>query len=305
MNADFFTDRSTHPARRGARRPAPAVRGRAPRVAGAGHTVMAAAVSGLLALSSTLLLGVAPPSTAAPSSPCLPSAEHPYPVVLLHGTMDDAGVWNVLEPRLIAAGYCAFAPTYGASASPVPLGGGTSPVESSAAEVAAYIAGVLARTGADQVDIVGHSQGGVIAEYYAKNMGKADRVHAEVLLAPTTHGTTMQGLVDVANQAPAVREAVDTAVLPLFCAACADQEVGSSFIDDLNAGPIAQPGVRYAVMATRDDTTNTPAGASSFIDEPGVRNIFVQDLRPGIVTHQELPRDPVAVEWVLNQLAAP
>ncbi|WP_157556538.1 hypothetical protein [Nocardia acidivorans] len=56
------------------------------------------------------------------------------------------------------------------------------------------------------------------------------------------------------------------------------------------AGPITVPGIRYAVLATRDDTTNTPAGVASFTDEPGVDNEFIQDLRPGAVAHTIAPR---------------
>lgn len=244
----------------------------------------------------------ATPAQAAPATAaCSPSAAHPYPVVLLHGTMDDATAWNVLAPRLTAAGYCVFAPTYGAGSGFLPYGG-VAPTERSAAEVVAFIDNVLATTGATRVDIVGHSQGGTIAEYYAKNLGHASKVRTELLLSPTTHGTDLLGLVGLVSGAPAVRDAIDTAVLPTFCAACADQEVGSNFIRALNSGPIAQPNIRYAVLATRDDTTSTPAGAASFIEEPGVTNQFVQELSPGAVTHKAMSSDPVVTQWILDQL---
>ncbi|NNH74829.1 alpha/beta fold hydrolase [Nocardia uniformis] len=235
--------------------------------------------------------------------PCRPAADRPRPVVLIHGTMDDATAWDVLYPKLIAAGYCAYALTYGAGGGFLPLGG-VAPVDRSATEIAAFIDQVLAVTGADRVELVGHSQGGLIAEYYAKNLGGAAKVHSEILLAPTTHGTDLLGLVGLLDGVPAVRDVIDTAVLPTFCAACADQEVGSNFIRALNSGPIAQPNVRYAVLATRDDMTNTPAGAASFIEEPGVVNQFVQDLRPGYVTHKDMPRDPVVNQWILEQLGS-
>lgn len=250
--------------------------------------------------------GDQPVAVAEPGSgvrPCSPAVEHPYPVVLLHGTMDDMTAWNALSPRLIAAGYCAYTITYGAGAGFLPFGG-VGPVERSAAEVAAFINSVLEATGAEQVDIVGHSQGGLIAEYYAKNLGQAVKVHGELLLAPTTHGTNLLGLVDLANGVPAVRDVIDTALLPTFCAACADQETGSNLVRALNSGPIAQPGVRYAVLATRDDTTATPAGAASFIDETGVTNQFVQDLYPSAVSHKDMSSAPVVVEWVLAQLGS-
>lgn len=278
------------------------------RISRAARTASKAALA--LGTATTLagtaaLLGVAvAPAAAAPADTgsCRPSAEHQYPVVLLHGTIDDATAWDVLGPRLTTAGYCVFAPTYGAGRSPIPLGGGTAALAWSADEMTAYIDGVLAQTGADQIDIVGHSQGGTIAEYYAKNLGHARRVHSELLLAVVTHGTTLMGLTDLVNQVPPVRNTVDTDLIPLFCAACADLEAGSDFMRALNTGPIAQPGVRYAVLATRDDTTSTPAGAVSFIDEPGVTNEFVQDLHAGTVTHQQMPRNATVVQWVLDRL---
>ncbi|MRH87225.1 hypothetical protein GFY24_07070 [Nocardia sp. SYP-A9097] len=106
----------------------------------------------------------------------------------------------------------------------------------------------------------------------------------------------------MANLVPPVRNTVDSTLLPVFCTACADLEAGSDFMRALNDGPIAQPGVRYAVPATRDDTTSTPAGAASSIGEPGVSNEFIQDLRPGAVSHQQLPRDPAVGRWVLDRL---
>ncbi|MFB8005317.1 esterase/lipase family protein [Nocardia sp. NPDC056000] len=267
----------------------------------AAKTVLAGGIAVALTGSATLIGTVAAPAEAAQT--CRPSAEHPYPVVLLHGTADDATAWNVLGPKLTDAGYCVFAPSYGKDSPLIPFGG-IAAVRSSADEVAAYIDGVLAATGASRVDIVGHSQGGTIAEYYAKNLGRAANVHAALLLSPVSHGTTLGGVTELANQVPALRDAADRLVLPAICAACADLEVGSDLTRALNDGPIAQPGVRYAVLATRDDTISTPAGGASFLEEPGVRNEYVQDLRPGVVTHKDMPRNDTVIAWVSAQLAA-
>ncbi|MEV6217432.1 alpha/beta fold hydrolase [Nocardia sp. NPDC051833] len=258
------------------------------------------------ALMAAAALSTAAPAHAAPASVeagCPPSATHPVPVVLLHGTMDDATAWDVLMPELVAAGYCVYAPTYGVTATSFGMGG-LAPVAASAQEVAAYIAAVLAATGADRVDIVGHSQGGAIAEYYAKNLGHADRVRSAVLLAPVTHGTTLSGAVHGAELVPGLRDALDSTALPVICAACVDLEAGSAFEAALNSGPIAQPGVGYSVLATRDDLVSTPAGPASFIDEPGVVNQYVQDLAPVSVSHQAMPGDPVVIGWTRERLRA-
>ncbi|MFD4440061.1 esterase/lipase family protein [Nocardia sp. NPDC058519] len=245
------------------------------------------------------------PAAATPedTAVCTPTGAHPVPVVLLHGTMDDATAWSTLAPQLTAAGYCVFAPTYGVAGA-VPGLGGVAPVSRSAVEISDFLDRVLAATGSDRVDIVGHSQGGTIAEYLAKNMRQTARIRSAIMLAPVSHGTTLSGAVGAADTVPGLRGLVDTAVLPVFCAACADLETGSAFIAALDAGPIAQPGVRYAVLATRDDAVATPAGPASFIEEPGVTNHYVQELAPVAVSHKDLPRDAVAGRWVREQLDA-
>ena len=38
-----------------------------------------------------------------------PTAERPWPVVLIHGTCDSKGIWQVLADMLRAAGWATFA----------------------------------------------------------------------------------------------------------------------------------------------------------------------------------------------------
>ncbi|WP_170111985.1 esterase/lipase family protein [Nocardia fluminea] len=102
---------------------------------------------------------------------CRPAVDHPHPVVLLHGTLNGAREWDQLTPDLTAQGYCVFALDYGYSALPILRSTGLGPLAESADQVAAFIDRVLTATGADKIDIVGQSQGGALAEYYAKNMG--------------------------------------------------------------------------------------------------------------------------------------
>jgi len=56
------------------------------------------------------------PGSAPPGSnnwACRPSASHPYPVVLVHGTFGDmTDSWQALSPLLANNGYCAFALDY-------------------------------------------------------------------------------------------------------------------------------------------------------------------------------------------------
>ncbi|HEX2893658.1 MAG TPA: alpha/beta fold hydrolase [Marmoricola sp.] len=102
---------------------------------------------------------------------CKPSAAHPLPVVLVHGTAGNRSTnWQTYGPLLKNNGYCVFALTYGVtpgSAYPIAALGGLNSIPTSAAELGSFIDKVLAATGADQVDIVGHSQGTLMPDYYA------------------------------------------------------------------------------------------------------------------------------------------
>jgi triacylglycerol esterase/lipase EstA (alpha/beta hydrolase family) len=227
---------------------------------------------------------------------CTPSAAHPRPVVLVNGTfsnmIDD---WSGLGPTLANAGYCVYDVALGASPSSVIQTYGA--VATSANQLASFVDSVLSRTGASQVDLVGHSQGGMLAEYYTKLLGGAAKVHTVVGLSPTTHGTTLDGLGALAAAFPG-----GPAIVGLACPACADQLIGSKVITTLDNGPIAQPGVNYTVIETHNETVVTPAG-SSFIQEPGVTDEWVQDYCAfDIVDHVSLPYDHTVYTLVKNAL---
>ena len=162
-----------------------------------------AAVAGAPAASATtypvvynFAAGIAAQTTNPGSSPpgsniwtCKPTAAHPYPVVLVHGTFGDmTDSWQAASPLLANNGYCVFALNYGGSpGNPIQAYG---PIPKSAAELRNFVNKVLKATGAPQVDIVGHSQGGMMPRYYIKFLGGAPKVHTLVGLAPSNHGTT-------------------------------------------------------------------------------------------------------------------
>lgn len=116
---------------------------------------------------------------------CRPSREHPKPVVLVTSTfLSDAVSWTTLGPYLHNLGYCVYTFNYGREIYGVPPGlNGMDPIAVSARTVAAAVERVLAATGAEEVDLVGHSQGGMVARYYINVLGGAERVDRMVLLS--------------------------------------------------------------------------------------------------------------------------
>ncbi|GAB2732138.1 esterase/lipase family protein [Kitasatospora kifunensis] len=228
---------------------------------------------------------------------CQPSSAHPRPVVLVHGTFANGSVnWLTIAPALAAQGYCVYALTYGAEPG-VPLLRAIAPVADSAQQLSTFVDGVLAATGAGQVDIVGHSQGGMMPRYYLKFDGGAAKVHTLVGLAPSNHGTTLDGLTTLAQSFPGAQQIVASA-----CPACADQEVGSAMLAQLNAGGDTMPGVDYTVIATKYDEVVTPY-TSQFLTGPNVHNVLVQDLCPANVPdHVLMAADPVVRHEVMHAL---
>ena len=228
---------------------------------------------------------------------CLPSTAHPRPVVLVHGTFANGSVnWTAAAPALSAHGYCVFALTYGAVPG-VPVLRAIGPVAGSAAQLATFVSGVLAATGTSQVDVVGHSQGGMMPRYYLKFIGGAAKVHTLVGLAPSNHGTTLDGLAGLAQQLPG-----GTDLLASGCPACAEQTVGSALLTELNAGGDTLPGVRYTVISTKFDEVVTPY-TSQALSGSDVHNVTLQNLCPvDISDHSAVAFDPIALHEVLNAL---
>lgn len=101
-------------------------------------------------------------------------------MVLIHGTISSKNVWQNLVARLRDDGFVVFCPDYGVH--------GTQDIPTSAQDVGAYIEQVLSATGADQVDIVGHSQGGLLARYWINELEGEDHVHHLITLGSPTTG---------------------------------------------------------------------------------------------------------------------
>ncbi|MFD7279354.1 esterase/lipase family protein [Streptomyces sp. NPDC059862] len=205
---------------------------------------------------------------------CKPSAAHPRPVVLVHGTFGNSvDNWLGLAPYLTQRGYCVFSLDYGQLPG-VPFFHGLGPIDKSAEQLDAFVDKVLAATGAAEVDLVGHSQGGMMPRYYLKFLGGAAEVNALIGLAPDNHGATLSGLTHLLPYFPGAEDLLSTTTPGL-----ADQVPGSAFLTKLNEGGDTVPGVRYTVIATKYDQVATPY-RSQYLDGANVRNVLLQDLCP-------------------------
>jgi triacylglycerol esterase/lipase EstA (alpha/beta hydrolase family) len=234
----------------------------------------------LTALLLTAAVAALPTAAHAASAPstgwndysCKPSAAHPDPVVLVHGTFaNSTDNWLVLAPYLEARGYCVFSLDYGQLPG-VPLVHGLGPIDKSAVQLQTYVDTVLAATGAAKVDLVGHSQGGMMPRYYLKFLGGAAKVDTFVGIAPDNHGTTLDGLTKLLPYFPGAEDVISAATPAL-----ADQIAGSAFLTKLNAGGDTVPGVHYTVIATRYDEVVTPY-SSQFLSGSDVHNVLIQNL---------------------------
>jgi triacylglycerol esterase/lipase EstA (alpha/beta hydrolase family) len=231
---------------------------------------------------------------------CRPTAQHPYPVVLVHGTLANMNDnWQAASPILDNHGYCVFALNYGGG-SPTDNLQGTGDIAASAQQLASFVTKVLAATGAAKVDLVGHSQGGMMPRYYINKLGGASQVDKLVALAPSNYGTTLDGLTTL-GQDLGLLIPINSA-LSTSCDACVEQEAGSSFLTALNAHATVA-GVSYTVIETTGDEVITPYTNAFLPSAPNVTNLTVQNqCSMDGSDHLEIASDPVAMADMLNAL---
>jgi triacylglycerol lipase len=238
---------------------------------------------------------------------CRPTKAHPEPVVLVHGlTGNQATNWQTYAPLLKNNGYCVYALTYGQSAAaPAPFKnefGGFTKMEASAQQLKTFVTKVRKQTGAKKVDILGHSEGTVMPDYYAKFLGGAKYIDKYVSLAPIWHGTNLAGQATLYQLAKAYgfKGSVDQLYGSYF-ASGPELLTGSDFYAKLRSGGTpAVKGIKYTNIVTKYDelvspyTSGIQAGMTNFT----VQNYCAQDYSE----HFEIAADPVAAQLVLNTL---
>lgn len=216
---------------------------------------------------------------------CRP-ANNQNPVVLIHGTFSSSMYsFGALGPALANQNLCVYSIDYGA-AEPGDWFKGVGPVDESAQRIADFVKFVKTTTGRDKVTLVGHSQGGLIGFYYLKMLQGAAHVDRFVALAPSVNGTSIAKTPN--------RDNVE------YCLACADQHPRSALLRELKTGPIAMPNVQYSVLVTKNDKVVVPV-ENQFVKEPGVQNIYIQDLLPGKrVSHSGMLYDTETLDLIVK-----
>jgi triacylglycerol esterase/lipase EstA (alpha/beta hydrolase family) len=226
---------------------------------------------------------------------CKLTPSHPRPVVLVHGLGATAREnWNFFAPYLAAEGYCVYGRTYGQHEF-WPGRGGIKPMETSANQLSDFVDQVMKATGAKQVDMVGHSEGGIMPRYYLKFLGGSKKVRSYIAWAPPSHGTNLSGLAEIRHGFPGW----ESQMAP-FCGSCPEFMPESNFIRTLNAGDETPGTTKYTVIATRYDQAVTPF-TTSFLK--GAKNILLQDIdSSNYVDHVGMAWDALTFQLTLSAL---
>lgn len=248
-------------------------------------TVLAITVLAVTVLAASLV--VSRPGTG-PAAAARPAPGGP-PVVIVPGTLAGDPIVEVelrsLADALRAHGYQPFVYYL--------PGGGLGDMRETAAGLPAFVDGVLDRTGAATVDLIGHSQGGLLGRYYVKNLGGDATVDSFVSLAAPHQGTQLANLGSLFGTWSC-----------LGFGACTQAAVGSAFLADLNS-PDDTPGrrVRYTTFTTRFDLIVVPY-TNALLTGDGNTNVVVQDQCPlRLVEHVTMPQDGAVHGGVLDALA--
>ncbi|MFJ9540405.1 esterase/lipase family protein [Streptomyces sp. NPDC101225] len=194
------------------------------------------------------------------------------PVVLLHGFIDNRSVFVLLRRSLAQHGRQQVE-----SLNYSPL---TCDVRTAAELLGRHIEEICERTGSRQVDIVGHSLGGLIARYYVQRLGGDIRVRTLVTLGTPHSGTRV---VPLANAHPIVRQ----------------MRPGSQLLEELTR---PAPGCRTHFVSFWSDLDHLMDPLeTACIDHP---DLMVQNVRVSGIGHLALPVHPAVATGICQALDA-
>lgn len=206
-------------------------------------------VTSLCALICIPMVLTAAPAAAAP----------PDPVIIVNGTFGPAFFYEPLAARLRHDGYRVFIFEL--------TNLGTGDIANTARDLKTFADGVRAQTGAAKVDLVGHSQGGLVARQYVKFLGGSSTVDSLVSIGAPHYGTTIANIAEFFGGGNCIG-----------IVACVQMGVGSDFLNALNAGDDTIGSVRYTNLFTFYDELVRPVANAGLRD--GATNVLIQSQCP-------------------------
>jgi triacylglycerol lipase len=207
--------------------------------------------------------------------------DRPGPVLLVPGYGGSTASLQVLTDALSAAGRDARIVK--------PQGSGTEDLRDQAADLGRAVDDVLDETGADSVDLVGYSAGGVVVRIYVADLGGGSTVRRAVTLASPHHGTDLAALAGTLGDQACPE-------------ACQQLDPDSDLLRRLNADDETPPGPAWVALWTEDDKTVVPPSSGSL---DGALDFSVQSVCPEVtVGHPDVPRNPVVIAMVESVLGA-
>ncbi|MEU5766018.1 alpha/beta fold hydrolase [Streptomyces asoensis] len=210
------------------------------------------------------------PGTAGAEDPPQLPTQAPPPVVLLHGFIDNRSVFVLLRRSLAQHGRHRME-----SLNYSPL---TCDIRTAAELLGRHIEEICERTGSPQVDVVGHSLGGLIARYYVQRLGGDGRVRILVTLGTPHSGTRVAPL---ANAHPIVRQ----------------MRPGSEVIEELSR---PAPGCRTQFVSFWSDLDHLMDPLeSACVDHP---DLLAQNVRVTGIGHLALPVHPAVATGIRQAL---
>jgi triacylglycerol lipase len=210
------------------------------------------------------------------------------PVIIVPGIAVgplDEFVYHPLRDRLRKAGYTVeilTKPKYGLD--------GVAP---NAELLEHLVDDVLAETGARKVDLIGHSQGGLVVRHYVEYLGGHDNVDVLMTLGSPHQGTLAANIANFLALGNC-----------LAIVGCQEMTTDSDYLKALNAGDDTIGDVRYVLFATKYDELAVPY-TTGFLDpdDGNVTNIKVQDqCRFNLVGHLGLILNGPVADGVLDAL---